>query len=141
MSARRNHEIMRLYLEEVVAKGDLSILDEIADTSVIDHAAEASGWWSGRDGWLDHVNYFRAAWAGVEVTVHRITADDDGVVGLWTASGIHTANGSPVDAAGHLLEYAEPGDQEAISILQQAASAVAATARGRLQNSCRALSS
>jgi DNA-binding CsgD family transcriptional regulator/tetratricopeptide (TPR) repeat protein len=46
------------------------------------------------------------------------------------ADAILEGGGSAVDAAAHLVEYAEPGDDGAVAVLQQAAASIAATAPG-----------
>jgi DNA-binding CsgD family transcriptional regulator len=62
---------------------------------------------------LDHVH------ATSRRALHRAAAD-----------AILGRGGSAVDAAAHLVEYAEPGDDRAIEVLQQAAASIAATAPG-----------
>jgi steroid delta-isomerase-like uncharacterized protein len=103
MSVTRSHEVMRLHLEEVVGKGNLDVLEDIAAPDMVDHAAIKFGWRPGRDGWVDHVSVFRAALPDAEVTVQRIVASDDEVVGLWTATGTHSANFFGVEATGRRI--------------------------------------
>jgi steroid delta-isomerase-like uncharacterized protein len=100
MSTAQSREIMRRYLEEVVGEGDLAVLDEIADEHIVDHAAEANGWPDGRAGIVEHVKYARAAFPDISITIHRLIASEDEVVGWWTGTGTHSGSFLGVEATG-----------------------------------------
>jgi predicted ester cyclase len=96
---------MRRYLTEVVAGGDLAVLDDIAAPDMVDHTAVAAGWGTGRDGLVRHVTYFRATLPDLTVSVERIVASDDEVVGIWRVSGSHRGPLFGYAATGRRLEW------------------------------------
>lgn len=106
MSGERCAEVMRRYLTEVVADGKLDVLDEIADEEMVDHTAVAAGWGRGRAGLVKHVTYFRRVVEDPEVTVERIIASDDEVVGIWRVRGTHVGELFGIPATGRTLDYA-----------------------------------
>jgi steroid delta-isomerase-like uncharacterized protein len=87
----------------VVGNGKIDVLDDIAADDVVDHTAKQFGWRSGRDGWIDHVDHFRAALPDVAITVRRIVADEDNVVGCWRGSGTHSNELFGAPATGRTL--------------------------------------
>lgn len=105
MTAERNAEVMRLYLEEVVGSGKLHLLDEIAAEDMVDHTAVAAGWGTGRPGLVRHVTYFRQTLPDLAVTVQRLIASDDEVVGIWRVAGTHQGSLFGYPATGRRLEW------------------------------------
>jgi steroid delta-isomerase-like uncharacterized protein len=100
-----NAEVMRRYLTEVVAGGDLSLLDDLAAEDMVDHTAVAAGWGTGRDGLRRHVTYFREVLADLTVTVERVIASADEVVGIWRVGGVHAGDLFGHPATGRRLEW------------------------------------
>jgi predicted ester cyclase len=105
VAAERCAEVMRRYLTEVVAGGDLSVLDEIAASDMVDHTAVAAGWGTGREGLVRHVTYFRATLPDLAVSIERIVASADEVVGIWRVSGTHRGTLFGYPATGRRLEW------------------------------------
>jgi predicted ester cyclase len=105
VAAERCAEVMRRYLTEVVAGGDLSVLEEIAAPDMVDHTAVAAGWGTGRDGLVRHVTYFRETLPDLVVGIERIIASDDEVVGIWRVSGTHRGPLFGYAATGRHLEW------------------------------------
>jgi steroid delta-isomerase-like uncharacterized protein len=105
VAAEQNAELMRRYLEEVVGSGDLSVLGEIAAEDMVDHTAVAAGWGTGRQGLIKHVTYFRQTLPDLAVTVQRLIASDDEVVGIWRVSGTHRGHLFGYPATGRHLEW------------------------------------
>lgn len=104
-NARTPHQIMQLYLKDVVEAGDLALLDEIAAEDMVDHTAVAAGWGGGREGLIRHVTEFRRILPDLEVDIERIIASDNEVVGLWRVRGTHRRNLFGVQATGKPLDY------------------------------------
>jgi len=104
-TTRTPAEVMRLYLEEVVARGNLALLDEIAAEDMVDHIAVAAGWGPGRQGLVKHASYFRSVMGDLQVDVERIVASADEVVGMWRARGTHQGNLFGLAATGRALDY------------------------------------
>jgi steroid delta-isomerase-like uncharacterized protein len=105
MSMQRCAEVMRRYLTEVVALGKIELLDELAAEDMTDHTAIAAGLGPGRAGLVKHVSYFRQVLPDVRVTVERIIASPDEVVGVWRARGTHSAELFGVPATGRTIEW------------------------------------
>src|SRR3954467_15851211 len=102
MSVERSREVMRIYLEEVI-QGNVELLNGIAAEDVVDHTAVSRGWRSGRDGWFDHVDNFRSGVSDAVVEIRRIVADEDNVVGWWSASGVHSGTFLGVPPTGRTI--------------------------------------
>lgn len=105
MSMQSCAEVMRRYLTEVVALGKIDLLDELAAEDMTDHTAIAAGFGPGRTGLVKHVRYFRQVLPDVRVTVERIIASPDEVVGVWRARGTHSAELFGVPATGRTIEW------------------------------------
>ena len=105
MSQEEAKEVMRRYLTEVVAAGRLDVLDEIAAETLIDHTAVAAGWGKGRAGLERHVRFFRSCVPDPEITIERLIASDDEVVGVWRVKGVHRGPLFGVPATGKVIEW------------------------------------
>lgn len=98
-------DVMRRYLLEVVGEGKLEVLEEIAAIDMVDHTAVAAGWGPGRAGLERHVRFFRNCVPDLQVTVLRVIASADEVVGVWRVRGTHSAPLFGVPATGKVLDY------------------------------------
>lgn len=105
MSADTCAEVMRRYLKEVVEGGYLDLLDELAAEDMVDHTAVAAGWGTGRPGLVRHVTYFRQVVPDLTVTVERVIASGDEVVGVWRVRGTHSGELFGFPATGRELEW------------------------------------
>lgn len=105
MSQETAKQVMRRYLTEVVAAGRLEVLEEIAAENVIDHTAVAAGWGEGRAGLERHVRFFRNCVPDLEITILRLIASEDEVVGVWRVKGTHRAPLFGVPATGKVIEW------------------------------------
>ncbi len=82
--------LMRTYLDEVVARGRLELIEELANADMVDEANQAFGGPAGRAGLVAHVKGFRRNIGSLQVTVDRIVAGDDAVMAWWSFTGLHT---------------------------------------------------
>jgi steroid delta-isomerase-like uncharacterized protein len=98
-------DIMRVYLEDVVGRGNLELLEEIAAEDMVDYTAVAVGWGPGRAGLIRHVTYFRSVMGDLVVDVERIVASDTEVVGLWRVRGLHQGELFGLPATSRRLDY------------------------------------
>ena len=87
MSRVDNEQIMRTYLEEVVAKERLDLIPEIAAENMFDEATAQGGGPPGREGLAAHVMGFHAAFPDRAITIRKILANDDDVMAWWTVEG------------------------------------------------------
>lgn len=83
-------QLMRTFLEEVVAQGRLEWVDRLSNADMVDEANQAFGGPPGRAGLIAHVQGFRRNIENLQVTVDRIVAGDDAVMAWWCFSGLHT---------------------------------------------------
>ena len=104
MSQERCEEVMRLYLSEVVQHGKIELLEDIAAEDMVDHAAVEAGLGPGRSGIELHVRYFRQCIPDVQITIERIIASQDEVVGVWGARGTHSEPLFGVPGTGKVIE-------------------------------------
>lgn len=82
--------LMRTYLEDVVARGRLELIEELANADMVDEANQAFGGPPGRAGLVAHAKGFRRNIGDLDVTVERILAGDDAVMAWWSFTGLHT---------------------------------------------------
>jgi len=95
---------MRLYLTEVVQQGKIELLEDIAAEDMVDHIAVEVGLGPGRSGIEWHVRYFRQCMLDLQITVERIIASQDEVVGVWRARGTHSEFLFGVPGTGKVIE-------------------------------------
>ena len=100
MTQQRSEEVMRRYLTEVVAQGKLEVIDELAADDMVDHTQSIPG----KAGLVAHVTSFRERNEDVELTVERVVASDDEVVGIWTWRATHSTDMYAVAPTGGQLE-------------------------------------
>jgi len=84
--------LMRTYLEEVVARGRLELIEELSNADMVDEANQAFGGPPGRAGLVAHVKGFRRNIENLDVTIERIVAGDDAVMAWWSFEGLHTGS-------------------------------------------------
>lgn len=82
-------KLMRTYLEEVVAKGRLPLIEELSMADMVDEANEAFGGPPGRAGLVAHVKGFRRSIGNLQLTVDRIVGGDGVVMAWWSFTGLH----------------------------------------------------
>lgn len=82
--------LMRTYLEQVVARGRLELIDDLTRADMVDEANQAFGGPPGRAGLAAHVKGFRRNIGDLQITVERIVAGSDAVMAWWSFTGLHT---------------------------------------------------
>ena len=81
--------LMRTYLQEVVGRGRLELIDELARPDMVDEANQAFGGPPGRAGLVAHVKGFRRNIDNIVVTIERVEGGGDSVMGWWSFTGTH----------------------------------------------------
>ena len=91
MSAEQNKANSRRFLEDVGNKGNLDLLDEIADPNCVIHQADGVGGndLRGREALKQLVKMYYAAFPDLRFTVEDQIAEDDKVVTRWSSEGTH----------------------------------------------------
>lgn len=82
-------QLMRIFLEQVVAGGRLELIEELAAADMVDEVNQAFGGPPGRAGLVAHVKGFHRNIGNPTVTIERIVAGDDAVMAWWCFSGKH----------------------------------------------------
>ena len=97
--------LIRTYFDEVVGKGRLELIEDLAHPDVIDEANQAFGGPPGRAGLVAHVKGFNRNVDDLEVTIERIVGDEETVMAWWSFTGIHVGpwlgrppTGQPIQA-------------------------------------------
>jgi predicted ester cyclase len=85
MSTEANKAIVRRFMEEVLNGRVVDVLDKIATTDYLDHAA-FPGQLPGREGMKRRITYLLAA-LDPHWTAHDLIAEGDLVVARWSLSG------------------------------------------------------
>jgi predicted ester cyclase len=81
--------VMRTYLEEVVAKGHLELIEDLTNADMVDEANQAFGGPPGRAGLVAHAKGFRRSIGDLHVSIERIVAGDNTVMAWWSFAGLH----------------------------------------------------
>jgi steroid delta-isomerase-like uncharacterized protein len=97
-------EVMRRNIEELFAKGDESLLDELYWPDVIDHNP-MPGQRPGHDGLRDVLAAFHKAFPDQEMTLHGTLADGDHGVDFWTFRATHEGELDGCPATGRRVEF------------------------------------
>jgi steroid delta-isomerase-like uncharacterized protein len=98
MSTKSNKQVARRFYDDVLNRGDVDAIDEIAAADYNEHDP-LPGQGTGRDGLRDRVTALRV---GLEpkFTLEDVIAEDDRVVVRWTNSGTHVAEFLGIPATG-----------------------------------------
>jgi predicted ester cyclase len=84
-----SEELMRSYLQEVVADGRLDLIEAMTQPDMVDEANQAFGGPPGRAGLTAHVKGFRRNIGDLSVVIESVVGNDDTVVGWWSFTGLH----------------------------------------------------
>ena len=102
MSQERSAQVMRMYLEEAVAKGNFSVIDEFTADDFADHSQLDK---RGPSALLAHVSGFRENFPDVTIDIQHIIASDDQAVGIWRLKGTQTKPLFGIPATNRALEF------------------------------------
>jgi len=106
MGEEENKATARMFYEEVVNRGNISVIDKVTAENYVDHTA-APGMPPGREGEKQWFMMLRAAFPDGHTTIDDLIAEGDKVVVRGTMTGTHTgefmgipATGKPVEISG-----------------------------------------
>ena len=101
MSSETNKTVSRRFFEEVFAKGNLNVLDEmIAKDHVNSGPGTISGLPNGPEGSKQFVTAYRNAFPDVHFTIDEQLAEGDKVMTRWTGKGTHKGELVGIPATG-----------------------------------------
>ena len=89
MSSADNKAIVRRFYEEVWNKGNVGVADEVFAPEYVRHDSRPTDPPPGPEGQKRIAADFRSAFPDLRWEVDFVVAEDDFVVGRWTASGTH----------------------------------------------------
>jgi len=132
MSTEENKALIRRFVEEIVNKGNIALIDELVAANYIDHSSPP-GAPSGIEGSKQFTNLFRMAFPDIHITLDDLIAEGDKVVSRFTMRGTNkgeflgipptgkqvTITGIHIDrfAGGKLVEHW--GQQDTLGLMQQ----------------------
>jgi steroid delta-isomerase-like uncharacterized protein len=102
--SEQNKAHIRRVIEEVYNRGDLSVVDEVAASDLIIHAASQEI--RGRDGAKQYVAALRTGFPDLRFTVEGQVAEGNMVVTRWSARGTHAGEFQGIPATGREIRLA-----------------------------------
>jgi steroid delta-isomerase-like uncharacterized protein len=103
MTTERNRATILEFFRDVMGRGNLELLDELAVDDYDDHVA-LPGQGYGRDGLKRRVARIRAAFQPRQ-RLHDVIVDADLVAVRWTLSGVHSAEFAGLPPTGKPVEF------------------------------------
>ena len=96
LSAEGNKAILKRYFDEVLNKGNMSLLDELMDKNYVMRGATGQELIKGREGSKAYFAQGRAAFSGLHATVDEMVAEGDKVVatGVWEGTNTGSLQGA-----------------------------------------------
>ncbi len=105
MSAEQNKTLMRRFYDEVVNRGNLDMIDELASPDFVDHEA-SSGLAGGREDVKQFLSMLRIAFPDLRMNVEDLIAEGDKVVARATMTGTHQGEFAGIAATGKTVNVA-----------------------------------
>jgi steroid delta-isomerase-like uncharacterized protein len=105
MSEEANKAAVRRFYEEVWARGNLDVADELFTDDYERHDLRGGDPAPGPKGQKQIAAAFRAAFPDLTWDVDFIVADGDFVAGRWTATGTHRGRWAGVEPTGRRMEF------------------------------------
>jgi steroid delta-isomerase-like uncharacterized protein len=99
MGVEENKAIVRMFYDEVMNRGNLSVVDKTTAENFVDHAP-MPGQAPGREGVKQGFRLMQAAFPDGQTTIDDIIAEGDKVVVLGTMTGTHQGNLMGIPATG-----------------------------------------
>jgi len=105
MSEDSNRALVRRFYEEVWAKGNLDVADELFADDYVRHDLRAGDPTPGPEGQKDIAAAFRTAFPDLRWEIDFLLADGDFVAGRWTATGTHLGPWAGVEPTGRPMSF------------------------------------
>ena len=97
--SEENKAIARRFIDEVINKGDLGVIDELVSPSMVDHSAPP-GLPSGPEGTKQMLTMSRTAFPDPNGTLQDLLAEGDKVAVRYTIRGTHQGDFMGIAATG-----------------------------------------
>lgn len=105
MSAEENKALARRYIEEVYAKGNLDLIDELLDIDVQEHEEFGDQKPAGRSGIRELILAFRSAFPDISVEIEDPVAEGDRVFLRTNWAGTHHGDFMGIEATGKRIYF------------------------------------
>ena len=112
--SKTHKEVIRIWVEEAINKGNLSVLDELAHPNYVYRSPDEE--LHGPQAIKDFLTAFRAAFPDLKVRIDDLIVTDEKVVDCFTLTGTHQsdfmgipATGKPVKVNGIVISRFEEG--------------------------------
>jgi steroid delta-isomerase-like uncharacterized protein len=105
VSEESNKALVRRFYDEVWAKGNLDVADELFADDYVRHDLRAAEAEPGPEGQKRIAGAFREAFPDLTWEIDFLLADGDFVVGRWTAAGTHLESWAGVEATGRSMRF------------------------------------
>jgi steroid delta-isomerase-like uncharacterized protein len=105
MSLESNKELVRRFYEEVWARGNLDVADDVFADEYVRHDFRGGEPGSGAQGQKDIAAAFRNAIPDLSWDIDFMVAEGDFVVGRWTAAGTHLGPWAGVEPTGRSIRF------------------------------------
>jgi steroid delta-isomerase-like uncharacterized protein len=105
MAAEVNKQLVRRFYEEVWARGNVDVADDVFARDYVRHDLRATEAAPGPEGQKQIARAFRAAFPDLAFDVEIVLAEGDYVAARWTASGTHTGRWGDVEATGRFVTF------------------------------------
>ena len=105
MGAAENKALVRRFYEEVWVKGNLDAADDVFAENYVRHDFRTTDALPGPEGQKRIAADFRAAFPDLRFEIQLLIADDEYVVGRWTASGTNLGPWGSLEPTGRSITF------------------------------------
>ena len=105
MSEESNKALVQRFYDEVWAKGNLDVADEVFSEDYVRHDLRAGDPTPGPAGQKEIAAAFRDAFPDLTWQIDFLLADGDFVAGRWTVGGTHLGPWAGVEATGRTMRF------------------------------------
>jgi steroid delta-isomerase-like uncharacterized protein len=105
MSVESNKALIRRFYDEVWARGNLDVADEVFADAYVRHDFRAGDPVQGPEGQKRIAADFRAAFPDLTWNIDFLLAEGEFVAGRWTASGTHRGSWAGVEPTGRPMRF------------------------------------
>ena len=98
-----NDKLVRRFYEEVWAKGNVDVADDVFADDYVRHDLRATEAAPGPEGQKQIARAFRAAFSDLRFEVEIVIAEGEYVAARWTARGTHTGRWGAVEPTGRSM--------------------------------------
>lgn len=105
--SEENKALYRRFVDEVINKKNLAVMDELMTPDYIEHDEMPPGMASGVEGMKQMLGMFFSAFPDMQTTTEDVIAEGDLVVGRHTTTGTHKGDFMGIPATGKSISIGE----------------------------------